>query len=636
MKEKLEDNCSFIVEEDFLLLLEKNRNKKQKKTTHSHRHKWGRDKDYRKMWRKKKESIDNQVFDDKYSKTKITSNKFIRNYLSEEKNPKRKESQSILNDFLNALRKKGVKVSTPEWLHFITVINKKAKIDNLSELIRNNSLLNKFRLYAKTILIKNKSDETIFHEVFDQYFERIAKILKYELNKDDNLVNSYNLSPWQEKMVTDELSRFFKQREETVDDKSQDDHENAIEPEIKEQLEIDEVDENLDLPEGIDDKSQENRDSAIEPEIKGQLGIDKVDEDLDLSESKEHDDNETIHGGKKDQHNDILKKEDLTKKGGGNKGKPSEDKGKKEIKNDELKNESKPPESPESEQKELTKHGFLVGGGKCKSIFAQQANQQHITHKGKILTEKDIKKRKRQVEKVDKRKRYEARPDKASMREVIRNLRKIITDVSELKNSDVDLKRTVKNFARRDFRFDYKREREKQAEVVLLIDVGGPVNEWSPLMKEVAEEMAKGLSKLEVYLFHNNVYGYIWKPNSKNLLASSYAKPNSLIDLKKVVKKRKKVIIYGDAEMSYSEFQGDGWPPGGNEERVAKFGMGGKESLKFIKKKANSVVWINPVFAKEWKERDDSRTIKSISDIIPMYDLTIGGIEDAIKKLMEK
>ena len=240
------------------------------------------------------------------------------------------------------------------------------------------------------------------------------------------------------------------------------------------------------------------------------------------------------------------------------------------------------------------------------------------------------------LEKVDKRLKYERRPDKTSMRQVIRNIRRIILDVSEVKSANLDIERTVKSFAKRDFKFDYEREREKQAEIVLFIDVGGPVDEWSPLLKELAEAMTEGLTKLEIYLFHNNLYGYVWKPDKKNLLASSYAKPNSLIDLKSIVKKRKKVIIYGDAEMSYSELRGDGWPPSGNNERVKKFGMGGEECLRFIKKKSNSVVWINPILKKEWKNRDDSGTIKTIGQTIPMHDLTVGGVEDAIKDLMKK
>jgi uncharacterized protein with von Willebrand factor type A (vWA) domain len=64
--------------------------------------------------------------------------------------------------------------------------------------------------------------------------------------------------------------------------------------------------------------------------------------------------------------------------------------------------------------------------------------------------------------------------------------------------------------------------------------------------------------------------------------------------------------------------------------------MGGDECLQFIKRKSDSVVWINPVFRREWEDRDDSGTIQAASDIIPMHDLTVGGVEDAIKSLMKK
>ncbi len=536
------------------------------------------------------------------------------------------KGQSIFDGFLSLLREKGVRVSTPEWLQFLRVIGEKASAEDLKRIVGTNELLNKIRVFAQTTLVKDKSEESAFHEAFNEYFELAAKVYSYELKKEK----------------------------------------------IKEKIE----------------ESQDSRDSGLEPEIKDQLDIDNVDESLDLSEEKNHDDNENVHGGKEDQHNDILKKEDLAKKGGGNKkegetgegnkGNPNEGKGaqgkagsgkgeqgkegggkgdkgeigagkgdkgdssgigkggKKETENNELGSQLEPSKSLKSEQKQMSEHGFLVGGGKGKSIFAEQANQSYITHQGERLTRQGIKDRERRVGKVDRRLKYEVRPDKASMREIIKNLRRIITDISEVKSRAVDLKATVKNFARHDFRFNYEREREKQPGVVLLIDVGGPVDEWSPLMKEVTEEMAKGLSKLEVYLFHNNLYGYVWNPDPKDLLASSYAKPNSLVNLKKVIKKRKKVIIYGDAEMSYSEFESDCWQPSENDERVAKFGMNGEKSLKFIKKKADSVVWINPVFAKEWKGRDSSGTIKAVINIIPMYDLTVGGVEDAIKKLMKK
>lgn len=533
-----------------------------------------------------------------------------------------REGQSIFDGFLDLLRSKRIRVSTPEWLQFLQVIGKKIKANDLKELVETNELLNKVRLFAQTTLVKDKADEAAFHEAFDEYFELAAKIYNRELQQ---------------------------------------------------QEEEDKVEEN------------KTRDSDVEPELKEQLGIQEVKENL--SEDKEHEDNEEVHGGKKDQHNDILKKEDLSKQGGGDKkegpsgegdkGLPSEGKGKEgeagqgqggkgkegQGKGDKgeagagrgdkgqpsgmskgssgLKTEnqtgdsSEITEAPQNVQQEKTEHGYLVGGGKGKSIFAERVQRDSI-YEGEKLDKQAIQEREKRVGKIDRRLRYKERPDKASMREVIRNIRRIILDVSEVKSKNVDLRRTVGNFARRYFRFDYEREREKQPEIVLLIDVGGPVDEWSPLVKEVAEAMAEGLTKLEIYLFHNNLYGYVWKPDPKDFLASSYAKPNSLIDVKSIIKRRKKVIIYGDAEMSYSEFKGDGWPPSGNDERVEKFGMGGEECLNFIKKKADSVVWISPIFQKEWEDRDDSGTIQAVRKIIPIHDLTVGGVEDAIKDLMKK
>jgi len=598
---------------------------------------------------------------------------------------KKSKNQSIFDGFLDLLRDKGVRVSTPEWLQFLQVIGKKTRASELKELVETDELLNKVRLFAQTTLVKDKADEAAFHEAFDEYFELAAKIYKRELQQQED----------NEKTVSKEA-----------------DYDSKVVPELKEQLGAQEVKDNL-------SKKDEN-----------------------------HKDDEKVHGGKEDQHNDILKREDLLKQGGGDKGDKEEwlisegsknllnkkekvgeegqgqgdkgiggteksnrgqssdvgsellnpilkredllkqgggDKGDKEeglisegsknllnkekvgeegqgqgdkgiggteksnrgqssdvgseLLNPEIehreKNASKGSEFSQGIRQEKSERGYLVGGGKGKSIFSERVRQDSI-YKGEKINKQAIQDREKIVGKVDRRLRYETRPDKASMREVIRNIRKIILDISEIKTHNVDLKSTVRNFAKRDFRFDYNREKEKQPEIVLLIDVGGPVDEWSPLVKEVTEAMVEGLTKLEIYLFHNNLYGYVWKPDPQNLLASSYAKPDSLIDIKSIIKRRKNVIIYGDAEMSYSELKRDCWPPRDNEEGIEKFSMGGEECLNFIKKKANSVVWLNPIFKKEWQDHDFSGTIQTISSIISMHDLSVGGVEDAIKDLMKQ
>ncbi|MDR0606960.1 MAG: hypothetical protein LBG52_01095 [Candidatus Peribacteria bacterium] len=151
----------------------------------------------------------------------------------------------------------------------------------------------------------------------------------------------------------------------------------------------------------------------------------------------------------------------------------------------------------------------------------------------------------------------------------------------------------------------------------------------------MTSSMTKGISKLEVYCFHNNLYGYVWKYDTSH--PSNVAPPNSLLNIKSIVKQRKRVIIYGDAEMARRELQYDNYEPKNNQERVVSFGMDGLDCLDYIKKMSKSVVWLNPIFQKERTNR--SRTSTSLSIIqeeIPMYDLTVGGIEDAVKFLMKK
>jgi len=555
-----------------------------------------------------------------------------------------KEKISVFQGFLQELREGGIRVSTPEWMHFLAVIKGRFNFSELSRLAKNQQLFETLRIYAKVTLIKDRSDEAMFNEIFNRYFLSIAKVVEEKIIEID-------IVDLEEQRIEQELEELFQEAEklsqESVEQNEEIDSET---PEMKEQLGIDEVDENLETPE----------DGARESE------------------------EEKVHGGQKDQHNDILKKADENKVGGGNKkenqdggegnkGQPSEGQGKEgstgtgqgdkgqagkgegdlgdagKGKGDkgELSGMGKKsgdehiegaPDSQnqnkigQDEAKKLTEQGNLIGGGKGKSLRAARIAIMGI----EPLSRERSKKQYDEMRRHDSRSRYDKRPEKKDITRIIRSLRKIIQDVSQVKTGKVDVKNTVRRFARRDLRIEYRREREKQPEIVLFIDVGGPVDEWSPLIKEVAEEMTKGLTKLEVYLFHNNLYGYVWKPDKKDFLSSSYAKPNSLIDVKSIVKRKKKVIIYGDAEMSYSEFEDDQWEPRDNEERIKKMSMGGDRCLEWIKKKAGATVWINPAFKNEWEDRDDSGTISAAQEIIPMYDLSIGGVEDAIKELMKR
>jgi uncharacterized protein with von Willebrand factor type A (vWA) domain len=132
------------------------------------------------------------------------------------------------------------------------------------------------------------------------------------------------------------------------------------------------------------------------------------------------------------------------------------------------------------------------------------------------------------------------------------------------------------------------------------------------------------------------MYGYVWQLSQKEIVVSSYPKENSLIDIKTIIKKRKKIIIYGDAAMSNHELYQDIWLRGDNKECAKKYTMPGMDCLRYIMKNTDKTVWVNPILKKEWKLVDESGVLEKIKKELPMYDLTVGGVQDAIKFLMKK
>jgi uncharacterized protein with von Willebrand factor type A (vWA) domain len=62
----------------------------------------------------------------------------------------------------------------------------------------------------------------------------------------------------------------------------------------------------------------------------------------------------------------------------------------------------------------------------------------------------------------------------------------------------------------------------------------------------------------------------------------------------------------------------------------------GKEWLRMLKNKFEYTVWLNPIAKKYWHIVDGAYTIKHIREIFLMEELTIDGLEAAIKGLMSR
>jgi uncharacterized protein with von Willebrand factor type A (vWA) domain len=467
--------------------------------------------------------------------------------------------QNALSGFLSFARNKGIRISTSEWLNFLGVVE---EVGQDKEIIRDD-FYGTLKALGSVTLVKDKADIAIYSEAFDEFF-------------------------WEMKVACEEES----QQQAEVQKKL-----------AKQALDTDAL--------------QEQVDGSQAPKVKEQLGIEEVKpNDLD----GEHGDDETSHGGKRDQHNDILRKVNEKKIGGGS-------------------GEHNAVGDGSGIQQKGTDVGIAqYAGGKGNSKVAlpgvPPGNLSSIIYHSKVKNPNVVSGK---VRSKDRRERYNIRPDRTDIHEVVKNLRQIITDTSQVTSNQLDVLSTVDHFAKKEFTFDYENEREVRPETVLFIDVGGPVDEWRPLMEELSKGMSRGLLKLEIYLFHNQLYGYCWDPKDGN-----YAKPNGLKNVRDIVKKRKKVIIYGDADMDESEVEYDNYPPSGNEEKIRRYGMDGLDCLQYIKRNSENVVWINPMFKSSWyydsynDDYDTDNSIGQISDVIQMYDLSIGGVQDAIADLMKK
>ncbi|MDD4570808.1 MAG: hypothetical protein PHE70_11915, partial [Tepidanaerobacteraceae bacterium] len=60
----------------------------------------------------------------------------------------------------------------------------------------------------------------------------------------------------------------------------------------------------------------------------------------------------------------------------------------------------------------------------------------------------------------------------------------------------------------------------------------------------------------------------------------------------------------------------------------------GIEWLMRFKKKYPKHIWLNPIPEREWEYVNGRRTIATLKDTFPMYELSIDGLEAGIKKLL--
>ena len=202
----------------------------------------------------------------------------------------------------------------------------------------------------------------------------------------------------------------------------------------------------------------------------------------------------------------------------------------------------------------------------------------------------------------------------------LRRLRKFARQGLE---EELDLDGTIRNTAANAGYLDIKLvpERHNHVKVLLLMDVGGTMDEHIERIEELFSAARSEFKHLEFYYFHNCVYDYVWKNNRRR-----YAEKFSTWDIMRKYNRDYKLIFVGDATMSpYEILQPGGSVEYNNEEP-------GAEWLQRLTQTFTKYAWINPEPQGVWQYRQSIDVIQQLMGG-RMYPLTLKGLEDAMRLL---
>ncbi|MBN1474553.1 MAG: hypothetical protein JW914_08060 [Syntrophaceae bacterium] len=188
-------------------------------------------------------------------------------------------------------------------------------------------------------------------------------------------------------------------------------------------------------------------------------------------------------------------------------------------------------------------------------------------------------------------------------------------------NVDKTIYQTMRNAGEIEIVFD--RRLSDRLKVKLIIDNGG----WSmdrhvEVVQVIFNYARYQFKELEIYYFHNTIYKNVWQDPQR------FKKPVSLNEFSRFDPETRLIII-GDASMAPYEL--------GDTRGAIYSGQHGSkpsiEYLAFLAKAFRHSVWLNPVPQEDWYY---TWTIKSIGTIFPMFELSLDGLEKAVRHLTSR
>ncbi|HAI96505.1 MAG: VWA domain-containing protein [Cycloclasticus sp.] len=205
----------------------------------------------------------------------------------------------------------------------------------------------------------------------------------------------------------------------------------------------------------------------------------------------------------------------------------------------------------------------------------------------------------------------------------LRKLRKFARQGSE---EELDLDDTIRSTASNAGYLDLKMvpERHNAIKVLLLLDIGGSMDDHIRICEELFSASKTEFKHLEHYYFHNFTYEYLWKDNKRR-----FDEATPTMEIINRYPSDYKIIFVGDASMSPYEIT----YPGGSVEHWNE--ETGAVWMTRLLTAFPSAVWLNPDPEHNWDRRPSNKITRELMGN-RMYSLTLEGLESAIQSLLRK
>ncbi len=215
-------------------------------------------------------------------------------------------------------------------------------------------------------------------------------------------------------------------------------------------------------------------------------------------------------------------------------------------------------------------------------------------------------------------------------RDVVLDVRQIDVALRRLRDlgregaeEELDLDGTIDETCRNagELEIVFRPPKRNRVKLLLLMDVGGSMDPYAQLCERLftAASRSGRFAKFRHYYFHNCIYDAVYED-------ASFREEVPVADLLSGSDRDEKLVIVGDALMHPSELMDSG----GALYYYRYNPTAGLTWLRRIEEHFRRAVWLNPEPEKYWKRS----TIEVIASVFPMYQLTLDGLDRAVRYLI--